>query len=367
MTNNKVKSLYVHIPFCEHICDYCDFPKLQYFRNLAIQYLVSLKKEISDLHIQNNLDTIYIGGGTPTVLESDLLIELFEILKPYTLNLKEYCIETNPETLTQEKVSIIEKYHINRISIGVESTSNRILKSINRHHTFEDVISCVSLLKKHSINNINVDLILGLPNVTKDMLKDDLKNILNLNVEHISAYSLTVHPNTIFYMKGITENSADYERELYDIIHTTLTDANYIHYEISNFAKEGYFSKHNFTYWNNEQYYAVGLGASGYINNIRYSNTKNLSKYNNFKYERKEEQVTKESYITYAIMLNLRTYKGLDCQKLKEETDYDILFEKKNYLRACINNKDLIKEKNIIKPTYKGMMILDQIILNLLP
>ena len=175
-TNKDIKSLYIHIPFCEKICDYCDFTKLQYFRIFATKYLKALKEELNSYHIKNKLETIYIGGGTPTALEDDLFLELLKIVDTYYQNDIEYTIEANPESLSKEKLLMMKEHHVNRLSIGVESTDDKILKIINRNHSFEQVKKVIKEAQEIGFDNINVDLILGLPNVVAPMLIKDIKN-----------------------------------------------------------------------------------------------------------------------------------------------------------------------------------------------
>jgi oxygen-independent coproporphyrinogen-3 oxidase len=364
--NKDILSLYIHIPFCNHICDYCDFPKLQYFRFLAEKYLESLEKEIKQYSISTNLETIYIGGGTPTALEDDLFEKLLKIVEPYSKNIKEYTVEANPESLTLAKLKLMRKYNINRISIGVESTNDKILNTINRHHTWEDVKTCISNAKKEGFDNLNVDLILGLPNVSKKLLKEDLDNLLSLDIQHISAYSLTVHPNTVFGIKNIQEEKQEIQREQYDLVHEFLKEKGFIHYEISNWAKQGYESLHNFTYWKDEQYYGVGLGAAGFIGNIRYSNTKSINKYIGGNFIAEQEIVSLQDDLEYFIMLNLRTNKGINLEIFKEKFGFNFYEEYKNEIDNFISNGFLVKENNSIIPTYSGMMILDTIVLELL-
>lgn len=364
--NNSISSLYIHIPFCQSICDYCDFPKLQYFRIFAEKYLISLKKEI-DLTVKNkDLKTIYVGGGTPTSLEDDLFEQLLKMIEPYSKYVIEYTFEANPESLTASKISLLKKYKVNRVSIGVESTNDAILRSINRHHTFNDVKIAFYNLRNIGINNINVDLILGLPNVTKSLLKKDIENILSLNPTHISTYSLTVHPHTVFYINKIEEPEADYAYDLYAYVHKILESKKFIHYEVSNFALSGYESKHNFVYWNNEQYYGVGIGAAGYIDNIRYKNTNNLQKYMNKKFDREEEIVSLKDNLEYQIILNLRTNRGIDLIYFNNNFNKDLYREKKNIIDDYISKKYLFIKDNHLIATFDGMMILDKIILDLI-
>ena len=353
---NNIHSLYIHIPFCQKICDYCDFTKLQYFRHFAIDYLKALKEELDSYHIKN-LKTIYVGGGTPTALEDDLFLELLEIIKPYTKGVEEYTFEANPETLNLEKIKMLKEHGVNRVSIGVQTTNDKILKAVNRDHTFQQVKTAINNLKANGIDNINVDLILGLPHTSKKILKEDLQNVLSLDIKHISCYGLTVNPHTALFNKGFKEPESDVLRDFYDLAKQTLKENGFIHYEVSNWAKPGYISEHNLTYWRNEQYYGVGLGASGYIRDIRYKNTVNLSQYLKRVYISEKEKVSEKDKITYQIMLNLRTIEGLDMSFIKgKELVVDELVEQG--LLTCEHNK--------LIPTYEGMMILDQVLLSLI-
>jgi len=362
---NNIPSLYIHIPFCETICHYCDFPKLQYFRNFAIPYLEKLRLEIVSYEI-GQLETIYVGGGTPTSLDDDLFLELLEIIKPYTNGVKEYTFEANPESLSIEKLQMMKAYGVNRISIGVESTNDKILSSINRHHTFNDVKTAVLRAKSLGFDNLNLDLIIGLPQVSLGLLKRDLSNLLELKVPHLSTYSLTVHPNTVFGINKCLEPKDDYARELYDVVDKELTEHGYTHYEVSNFALPGYESKHNFTYWRNEQYYGIGMGASGYVNGVRYTNTKSINDYLNGITVVEKEVISKEDELEYQIMLNLRTNQGIDLIDFKNKFDIDLLQSKKIEIEEMISGGYLyLKDQHLIA-TYQGMMTLDQIILKLI-
>ena len=360
--NKDIKSLYIHIPFCNKICDYCDFTKLQYFRNFASDYLKALEKELASYHI-GELKTIYVGGGTPTALEDDLFLELLEIIYPYSKEVEEYTFEANPESLTLNKIKLLKKYGVNRVSIGVQTTDDEILKLVNRDHSFSQVVTAVNNLKKADIDNINIDLILGLPHSSEKILKQDIRNILSLDVKHISCYGLTVHEHTALYNNGYQEPVGDLLRKYYDIVEERLTNNGFIHYEVSNWAKPGYESKHNYTYWKNEQYFGVGLGASGYIGEIRYKNTINLTKYLDGKWVDEEEHVSERDKYVYHVMLNLRTIMGLDLDYLKKEFDIDMLKDKKLEIDAFTKEGYLELIDHRLVATYQGMMILDQIIL----
>ena len=364
--NNHISSLYIHIPFCESICDYCDFTKLQYFRIFAVPYLKQLKKELEETVVDKDIKTIYVGGGTPTSLEDDLFLQLLKIIEPYSLNVKEYTFECNPESLSIEKIKMMKRFGVNRISIGVESTNEKILHSINRHHSFSDVIEASENLRDNGITNINFDLILGLPNVSEKMLEQDIKNILSLNPEHISCYSLTVNEHTVFYLNKIDPPSEEYAYEAYKMINEILNKNGYVHYEVSNWAKPGKESAHNFAYWKNEQYYGIGLGASGYIGNIRYKNTTNLDKYLKGINNKEVEIVGQNDLEEYQIMLNLRTNLGLSLTQFNKLFNKDLYIEKKEIIDSYIKDGYLFLDKDRLIATFEGMMILDKITLDLI-
>ena len=353
---NNIHSLYIHIPFCNKICDYCDFTKLQYFRKFAISYLDALKDELASYNI-GKLKTIYVGGGTPTALEDDLFLELLKIINPYKEGVKEYTFEANPESLSLEKIKMLKEHGVNRVSLGIQTTNDKILQAVNRDHSFEQVKTAIKNLKEQGIDNINVDLILGLPHTSKKILEDDIKNVLSLDVKHISCYGLIINPHTVLFNKGFEEPSGDKLRQYYDIVENILKENGFIHYEVSNWSKPGYQSEHNLTYWRNEQYYGVGLGASGYIGETRYKDTINLSQYLTRAFISEKEKVSDKDKLTYQIMLNLRTIEGLDIKYVQD---------KESIVDELVKEGLLIKEQNKLVPTYEGMMILDQIILKLL-
>ena len=261
---------------------------------------------------------------------------------------------------------MLKEHGVNRISIGVQTTNDKILKMVNRDHSFSQVKEAVKNLKDNGIDNINVDLILGLPHASKIILKEDLKNVLSLDIKHVSCYGLTVNPHTVLFNKGFKEPEGDALRDFYDIVEETLKENGFIHYEVSNWAKHGYMSEHNLTYWRNEHYFGVGLGASGYIKDIRYKNTVNLSQYLNRVYINEKEKVSDKDRLTYQIMLNLRTIEGLDLNYLNKEFNVDLLKTKSGEINDLIKGNYLVLKERKLVSTYQGMMTLDQIILKLI-
>lgn len=361
----KVKSLYIHIPFCDSICDYCDFTKLLYNEKFANEYLENLKRELKE-YSPFFVETIYIGGGTPTSLPYDNLAMLLKEVSFFASAVKEYTVEANPENLTLEKLKLLKDYGVNRLSIGVQTTDDNISKKINRGHSFSQVKNAIKNAREIGFDNINIDLIIGLPNVTKNMFMKDLENVVSLNVDHISCYSLTVHPNTVFYNKNIEEPTPEFARELYDFAHEYLLEKGYIHYEVSNWSKPNKMSLHNLTYWNNDFYYGIGLGASGYLEKKRYRNFSNIQRYGKPNFVEEIEELNITDLRTYQLLTNLRTIFGLDLEKFKNTFNEDLLVTKRKEIEELQKDGLIVVEDNHLKPTYNGMMLLDQILLKLI-
>ncbi len=361
----RINSLYIHIPFCEHICGYCDFPKLFYNSKFSKPYLKALFYELSCYH-PSNLKTIYVGGGTPTSLSLEEIESLLAHLKPLLAKDYEFTIEANAENLTEEKLKLFREYGVNRLSIGLESSDEKILKLMGRKHTFLDVKNIILKARQLGFKNINADLIFGYPNQNLDMLKKDLDNILSLNLEHISLYSLTVSKGTKFYNDGIKELNEDDSRIFYDFILNTLRKQGYKRYEISNFAKPGFESRHNLTYWRDENYYGIGLGASGFIDNIRYTNTKNLSSYLNHDFVYEKEYLAKNEEIEDFLLTNLRLEDGFLDSSFKKRFGDSFLNMFKNKLTKLKENNLIIINDDKICLSDEGLIILDRVLLELL-
>ncbi len=274
-------SSYIHIPFCEHICFYCNFNKVFLKGQPVDEYIQGLLKEIQltlELHPTDASQTIYIGGGTPTSLSvkqlDDLLSGITQLLPVETT--KEFTIEANPGDLTQEKLDVIKNYGINRLSMGVQTFDNRLLRKIGRKHTAEDVYQTVKLIEKNQIDNLSIDLIYALPTQSiADFLTTSEKAIA-LDLPHYAIYSLILENKTMFMnwiRRGRIElPEQEEEARMFELAINKMEKAGFSHYEVSNFAKKGWESKHNLVYWNNEHYYGFGAGASGYLNQQRYKN-----------------------------------------------------------------------------------------------
>lgn len=348
-----MKSVYIHIPFCSSICSYCDFSKFYYNEDWVNQYLEALNNEI-DLNYKGEvLNTLYIGGGTPSCLNVEQLTKLFNIIKKFNLSTKvEFTFECNVENINKEKLELLYNNGVNRLSIGVQTFNNDLLKTLNRHHTKEEVIEKINLAKSIGFNNINVDLIYAIPKEDMNILKNDLALFLSLNINHISTYSLIIEPNTKLYIDKFKNIDEDLDYEMYKYICTKLKENGYNHYEISNFAKDGYESSHNLTYWNNEEYYGFGLGASGYVNGIRFDNTKSLNKYLNKNYIYESHKLELKEIIENEFILGLRKVKGINKKFFQDK--YNINIKDINHVKKLITDGKLLEDKDniYINPKY---------------
>ena len=283
-----IKAAYIHIPFCEHICHYCDFNKVFLKGQPVDEYLDALEKEMKltlSLSPSNELKSIFVGGGTPTALNVHQLEKLCNIIRDqlsFTENV-EFTFEANPGDLSSEKLKILYDSGVNRLSFGVQTFNNDLLKKIGRTHEAKDVFHSVDAAKKIGFDNISLDLIYSLPGQTIDDFKQTLDISFSLETTHFSGYSLIIEPKTVFYQlmnKGkLQVPDEDEEAAMYEMLIEQMEKHGYPQYEISNFAKKGYESHHNLTYWNNEPYFGFGAGAHSYLNGVRRSNFGPLKKY----------------------------------------------------------------------------------------
>jgi len=306
-------SIYVHIPFCDTICSYCDFCKIFYNSKLVDDYLSALSREIDMYYKGEVINTIYIGGGTPSSLSLEQLNVLFNIINKFKLSDNyEFTFECNIESINYDKLKFLYDHGVNRLSIGVQTFNENFLKFLNRNHTCEEVVNKISLAKQIGFNNINIDLIYAIPGETLDDLNYDIDMFLSLDINHISTYSLILEEHTKLYIDGVSSINEDLDRLMYDLICDKLSSNGFIHYEVSNFGKEGFESKHNLVYWNNEHYYGFGCGASGYIDNIRYDNTRSLNKYISGNYRLNEDVLDRNTILENEFILGLRKINGIN-------------------------------------------------------
>ena len=376
----KEVGIYVHIPFCKHKCYYCDFISFADKNSLIDEYIKWLNYEIKEggqgnrLDYENKLDdlvfvkTIYIGGGTPSFIESKYITEILKTIKENFVvdEDAEITVEMNPGTVDENKLKDYYNCGINRLSIGLQETNNALLKEIGRIHTYEDFENTYSLARNVGFKNINVDLMLGLPNQSISDLENSINKILDLDPEHISVYSLILEENTVLKNKvdqGIlTLPEDEMERKMYYTVKNMLENNGYIHYEISNFAKKGFESKHNLDCWNQKEYMGFGAAAHSYTNNFRFSNIENIEEYiNNFKNNKEEdnlifhEKQNRESKMKEYMMLGLRKIEGVNIQQFKNKFVENPIFIFRKEIEKLVNEELLEVDGNFIKLTKKGL------------
>ena len=378
--NTKNVGLYIHIPFCKQKCQYCDFNSYAGKENLIETYMKWVEFELKGLgegnrvDYENNLDdlivvkSIYIGGGTPSFIDSKYIEKIMEIVKEcYTIDSNaEITIEVNPGTVSQKKLETYLNSGINRISIGLQSTHNEILSKLGRVHSYEEFLYTYNLARNVGFKNINVDLMLGLPNQSLNDLQESINEVINLEPEHISVYSLIIENGTPFCEKlekqEIALPSDELERAMYWETKRKLEKAGYTHYEISNFAKPGFESKHNLSCWNQEEYIGIGASAHSYTNNVRYSNIDSIEDYirnyengneiDNFVFHEKQN---KESKMKEFMMLGLRKIQGIHIQDFKNKFGENPIYLYKKELEKLVNEELLEIDGDIIKLTDKGI------------
>lgn len=359
-----IKGLYIHIPFCNNICKYCDFFKIVASEKFIFKYCDYLTKEI---HLKKeyfkNIRTIYIGGGTPSTLSKENLIKIFNSLRKVIdfNNIIEFTIEANPLDITPTFLELIISNNVTRLSIGVQSFSNTKLEALGRKHNCNDLRNMFDILRKIPIN-VSCDLIFGLEKDTYKTFKKDIKLLLNYKVKHISLYALSLEEKTIFMKEFKSNNfktlSGDESFKIFNKTCKFLKNKKYIHYEISNFAKKGYFSNHNLLYWNNDNYIGIGCSASSHLGKIRYTNPKKFKDYyemlelNSKKYYEFEELDFTES-MKEEVMLNLRKQSGIDTLNFFNKYHKNI-FDVFPNLNSVISNKLLkYKDNHIFIPESK--------------
>lgn len=280
----EVKSAYIHIPFCVRICTYCDFNKYYIDKQPVDEYLSALIKEMS-FSKTKQLETMYVGGGTPTALNDMQLERLLQaITSTFSIN-GEFSFEANPDELTFNKVKLLKQYGVNRISMGVQTFKPELLKILGRTHNTQDIYNAVNNARKAGINSISLDLMYHLPEQTIEDFADSLNQAINMDIDHISSYGLILEPKTQFYnmyRKGkLKLPNEDLGAEMYQYLMKVLSQTDFKQYEISNFAKTNHESEHNKVYWLNEEYYGFGAGASGYVEGERYTNLNPVQHYIN--------------------------------------------------------------------------------------
>ncbi|MBU6080705.1 MULTISPECIES: radical SAM family heme chaperone HemW [Allobacillus] len=365
MTN----AAYIHIPFCHEICHYCDFAKMYYNQSLADDYLKALDKEM-ELYIgkqPKTVRTIYIGGGTPTSLNPEQLTKLMTSISTYfnVDEVEEFTIEANPGEFTEDHVKVMKEFGVNRVSLGVQVLDDAYLKQLNRLHTVEDVNKAVHSLERHDLTNISMDFIYALPDQSLEHFKQTLNQAIAYDLPHYSSYALQIEPRTVFHMrhqqgklnKPPEETEADMLIALMDMMESNGLN----HYEISNYAKKGFESQHNLTYWSNAPYYAFGSGAHGYLNDERYVNYRPVNHYIQAINDRKKpilhiDEITKKEKIEEEMFLGLRRRSGVSDSLFQQKYGVS-LFDVYGKEIKRLSQKEWVEyDKDTIRMTRQGLM-----------
>ena len=366
----KPTSAYVHIPFCTQICYYCDFSKV-FIKNQPVDsYLEHLLEEYRSYDIQQ-LRTLYIGGGTPTALSAQQLETLLDgLTKDLDLStLKELTIEANPGDLDADKIAVLKNSAVNRVSLGVQTFDDKMLKKIGRSHLEKDIYENIDRLKLAGFDNISIDLIYALPGQTMEQVKDNVAKAIALDIPHMSLYSLILENHTVFMNRmrrgKLPLPKEEVEAEMFEYIIAELENAGFEHYEISNFSKPGFESRHNLMYWDNAEYFGIGAGASGYVNGVRYKNHGPIRHYmkavetGNARIN--EEHLSQREQMEEEMFLGLRKKTGVSKARFEEKfgTSFDNLYGQ--VVRDLCHQGLLQVEGQQIRMTKKGLFLGDTV------
>ena len=366
----KPTSAYVHIPFCTQICYYCDFSKV-FIKNQPVDsYLEHLIEEYDSYDIKK-LRTLYIGGGTPTALSAPQLAFLLEKLtdKLDLSYLEELTIEANPGDLDQEKIAVLKDSPVNRVSLGVQTFNDRMLKQIGRSHSEKDIYENIANLKKAGFDNISIDLIYALPKQTMEDVKTNVAKAIALDIPHMSLYSLILENHTVFMNRmrrgKLPLPKEDLEAEMFEYIIAELEKAGFEHYEISNFSKPGFESRHNLMYWDNAEYYGIGAGASGYVDGVRYKNHGPIRHYlqaveaGNARVQ--EEVLTLNEKMEEEMFLGLRKKSGVSKKRFEEK--FGLSFEEQYgaVVSELTEQGLLVADRDIVRMTKQGLFLGDTV------
>ncbi|WP_343764575.1 radical SAM family heme chaperone HemW [Clostridium oceanicum] len=372
--NGNSISLYIHIPFCKQKCLYCDFISYSNKESLKKEYIKALSKEISIVTKNRIINTIFIGGGTPTYLSLEelkiLKRSIDEIHKDINL---EFTVEGNPGTFTLEKLKLLKSMGVNRLSIGLQSFDDALLKKLGRIHNAKEFIDSFKKARLVGFNNINIDLMFGLPGQSFEVWKDTLNKVLTLKPEHLSCYSLIVEENTPFYNMyndGVLNlPGEDREREMYEYCINFLAKNGYNQYEISNFAKYNKECRHNLVYWNMKEYLGCGVGAHSYIKGYRYKNTSLVEEYINYmkdnsliKIREESHKNTLEEEIEEFIFMGLRKIKGISIKEFTKRFKIDIFNLYGNIINKYVKLGFLILKKDTLKLSKEGINVSNTIL-----
>lgn len=366
-----IQSVYIHVPFCEKICYYCDFNKVFIQNQPVDEYLKMMELEMKHT-VQRfgnqRMKTIYVGGGTPTSLNVKQLETLLKSIHSYFLLARDYefTIEANPSNVDIVKLKLLKDLGVNRLSIGVQAFQEQLLTQMGRDHTEKQIYKIIENARKVEFDNISIDLMFGLPYQTVELFAESIEKALALDIEHVSAYSLQVEPKTIFYnlmRKGRLQlPSEETEVEMFEMLIEKMKKNHFIHYEISNFSKKGKESKHNLTYWNNDEYYGIGAGAHSYVDGVRRKNAGPVKHYirrvNDFGFPYVEEKIlTEREKIEEELFLGLRKRSGVSKRKFRQkyQRQLDDIYGK--IINDLIDKELIESDEESVRLTEKGVFL----------
>ncbi len=370
-THPKSTSAYIHIPFCEHICYYCDFNKVFLEGQPVDEYIQSLLTEIRltlEKHPTKVSETIYIGGGTPTSLTAKQLDVLLTGIHRYlpTHTTKEFTVEANPGDLTAEKLDVFKAHGVNRLSMGVQTFDDRLLKKIGRKHSVQDVYDTIKLLEKKQFDNVSIDLIYALPGQTLESFRDTLTKALAFDLPHYSMYSLILENKTMF-MNWVRQGrlelpTQEAETQMFEEAIIAMAQSGHHQYEISNFAKKGKESMHNLVYWDNEHYYGFGAGASGYLDQKRYKNYGPIQHYMKPLKEQRlpifeTEEISRAKQIEEEMFLGLRKIEGVALRRFEEKFNKKLTTVYQSVIDELQQQQLAVLEEDYFRLTPKGLFI----------
>ena len=365
----KEIGIYIHIPYCKKKCYYCDFISFPNKEETIQKYVETLKKEIDECTYSGfDIGTIYIGGGTPSLLDSKYISDIiYKIKEKFIVSQNaEITIEVNPGTVTEEKMRDYKKAGVNRLSVGLQSTDNEILNKIGRIHTYEEFLETYNLARDIGFNNINIDLMIALPEENEESIAIQLTEIINLKPEHISVYSLIVEDGTklreMLDKKEIELPTDEEERKMYWKVKELLEENGYEHYEISNFSLPGYNSRHNTDCWDQKEYLGFGAAAHSYFNRKRFSNKNTIEEYiQNYNDKQIEEEQTKEEQAKEYMMLGLRKIEGVLISEFERKFQINPLFYFRFEISKLVDEELIEIDLDNIKLTEKGLDLANQV------
>lgn len=372
MKDIKVNALYIHIPFCIKKCVYCDFNSVVSNTKTIDQYLDAINKELNSLKGRYVFNTIYIGGGTPSVLTEAQLGKLLNnvVSCVQASEIKEFTIEANPGTLTSNKVRLLKEYLVTRVSLGIQSFNDKQLNFLGRIHSGNDAINAFNLLRNVGFDNINIDLIFGCPEQSFGDWESDLRTVIELNPKHLSIYALTYEEGTPLRRNWVNGNVKKLdecvELEMYKTAIGYLTDNGYNHYEISNFAKDGYECLHNYIYWRNEGYAGVGAGAFSFVDGLRTSNIRDVYQYIEGINEGRNiktftECLQHEHFASETVIMNLRLRQGISDKDFHDRFGYKIYDRFGRLINRLVEDGLISYDNETLKLTDKGLYLADTV------